>query len=125
MSQTQEIVTKINMLLQEIHDIKLQNKQRNNIFNVHKTHPKGTDGENGQDDTHLIYNSTSPHLPPDKQNNLERHALNPNHTPSTNDNAFMQQKPNPYELWSASPPELLSSSSSDEDLMDNSVDHAG
>ena len=50
MSQTQDIVIKINILLQEIRDIKKQ-KQRNNIFNVHKTHPKGTDEGNVQDDT--------------------------------------------------------------------------
>ena len=56
MSQTQDIVTKINILLQEIRDIKRQDK-RNNIFNVRKIHPKGIDEENVQDDTHLSYNS--------------------------------------------------------------------
>ena len=124
MSQTQEIVTKINILLQEIHDIKLQ-KYKNNIFNIHKIHPKDTDEENAQDDTHLIYNSASSHPPLDKPNILEHHAPNPNHAPSIDDSAFAQQKLNPYELWSISPPELLSSSSSDEDLMDDNVDYAG
>ena len=118
----QNIVTKINILLQEIRDIKKQNK-KNNIFNVRKSHPKDTDEGNVQDDTHLIYNSALIHLPPDKPNTPAHHAPNPNHTPSIDDNAFTQQKPNPYELWSASPPESLSSSSSDEDLMDDSVDH--
>ena len=123
MSRTQNIVTKINILLQEICDIKLQ-KHKNNIFNDCKTHPKGTDEENVLDDTHLIYNSASIHLPPDKQSILERHVPNPNHIPSIGDNAFVQQKLNPYELWSASPPESLSSSSFDEDSTDNNVDHA-
>ena len=110
-------------MLQEICDIKLQN-QKKNIFNVHKNHPKGIDEENEQDDTHLIYNSTSNHLLPDKLNILGHHAPNPTHTPNIDDGAFAQQKPNPYELWSASPPELLSSSSSNEDLTDGNVDHA-
>ena len=123
MSQTQDIVTKINILLQDICDIKLQ-KQRNNIFNVHKNHPKGTDEENDLDDTHLIYNNTSSHQQPDKPNTLEHHAPNPNHTPSTDDNAFVQQKPDPYELWSASSPESLSSSSSDKDSTDDNADCA-
>ena len=116
----QNIVTKINILLQEIRDIKVQ-KQENHIFNVHKTHPKDTDGGNGRDDTHLIYNSASTHLPPDKQNTPEHRAPNPIHTPNTDDNAFALQKPNPYELWSASPPELLLSSSSDEDSTDDNA----
>ena len=120
MSRTQRIVTKINILLQEIRDIKVQN-QKKQIFSDHKTHPKGIDEENAQDDTHLIYNSTSPHLPPDKPNILEHHAPNPNHAPNTGDNAFVLQKLTPYELWSASPPESLSSSSSDEDWTDNSA----
>ena len=111
-------------MLQELCDIKLQ-KQRNNIFNVHKTHPKDIGEENGLDDTHSTYNSASGHPLLDKQNTPERHALNPNHAPSTDDNAFMQQKLNPYELWSASPPELLSSSSSDKDSTDDSIDCAG
>ena len=123
LSRTQDIVTKINILLQEIHDIKLQ-KQRNNIFNVHKTHPKDIDEGNALDDTHLIYNSTSTHLPPDRQNILERHVPNPNHTPNIDDSAFVQRKPNPYELWSTSPPESLSSSSSNKDSMDDNVDCA-
>ena len=83
----------------------------------------GTDEGNDQDDTHLFYNNTSIHLPPDKQSTPGHHAPNPNHAPNIDDNAFAQQKPNLYELWSTSPPELLSSSSSDEDLMDNNVDH--
>ena len=37
----------------------------------------------------------------------------------------MQQKPNLYKLWSALPPELLSSSSSDEDSTDDNVGRAG
>ena len=123
MSQTQDIVTKINILLQEIRDIKLQN-QKKNIFNACKNHPKDTDGENGLDDTHLIYNSASNHLLPDIQNIPERHVPNPNHTPDIDDNAFTQQKLNPYELWSASPPESPSSSSSDKDSMDNNADRA-
>ena len=124
LSQTQEIVTKINILLQEIRDIKVQN-QKKNIFNVHKNHPKGIDEGNDLGDTHSIYNSASTHLPPDKQNTLGHHAPNPNHTPGTDDNAFAQQKPNPYELWSASPPESLSSLSSDEDLTDDNAARTG
>ena len=107
-------------MLQEIRDIKGQNK-RNNIFNVHKTHPKDTGEGTALDDTHLIYNSASVHLLSDKQSIPEHHALNPNHTPDIDGNAFTQQKPNLYELWSASPPELLSSSSSDEDSTDDNV----
>ena len=87
LSRMQNIVTKINILLQEIHDIKLHNK-RNNIFNDHKSHPKNIDRENSQDDTHLIYNNTSSHLPPGKPNNPEHHASNPNHALSIDDNAF-------------------------------------
>ena len=124
MSRTQDIVTKINILLQDICDIKLQ-KQRNNIINDHKIHPKGTDGENDQDDTHLIHNSTLTHPPHDRQNTPEHHAPNPNHAPNTDGNAFVQQKPDPYELWSASPPESLSSSSSDKDSTDGNVDCTG
>ena len=86
-SQTQNIVTKINILLQEICDIK-KPKTRTNIFSDHKTHPKGTDEGNVQDDTHLIYNSASNRLPLDTQNTLGHHAPNPNHTPSIDDNAF-------------------------------------
>ena len=123
LSQMQDIVTKINILLQEIHDIKLQ-KLRNNIFDVHKTHPKDTDEGNVQGDTHLFYNSASTHLLPNKLNILEHHVPNPNHVPSIDDSAFVQQKPNPYMLWSTAPPELLSSSSSDEDLMDDNTDCA-
>ena len=92
-----------------------------NISNDHKNHPKDIDEGNDLDDTHSIYNSTSIHLPPNKQNTLGHHALTPNHTPGTDDNAFAPQKLNPYVLWSASPPELLSSSSSDEDLMDDNT----
>ena len=124
LSQTQNIVTKINILLQEICDMKEQNK-KNNIFSDHKTHPKGTDEENVQGDTHSIYNSASNHLPLDKQNTPGHHAPNPNHTPSIGDNAFALQKPNPYELWSASPPESLSSSSSDKDSTDDNADCGG
>ena len=120
----QDIVTKINILLQEICDIKLQN-QKKNIFNVHKTHPKDTGEGNDLDDTHLIYNSALNHLLSDKPNIPEHHAPNPTHAPNIDDNAFTQQKPNPYELWSASPPELPSSSSSDKDSMDNNVGCAG
>ena len=120
MSQTQNIVTKINILLQEIRDIKKQ-KQNKRIVNVHKIHPKGTDEENVQDDTHLIYNSASSHLLPDTPNIPRHRAPDPNHTPNTDDNAFAQQKPLPYVLWSASPPKSLSSSSSDEDLMDDNA----
>ena len=124
MSRTQNIVTKINTLLQEICDIKVQN-QKNHIFNVHKSRPKGIDEGNGQDDTHLIYNSASNHLPLDKQNTPEHYAPNPNHTPNIDDSAFAPRKPNPYELWSASPPKSLSSSSSDEDSTDDNVDRNG
>ena len=120
----QNIVTKISILLHEISDIKKQNK-KNTIFSDHKIHPKDTDGGNAQDDTHLIYNSASSHLPPDKQNILEHHAPDPSYTPNTDDNAFALQKLNPYELWSASPPEWLSSSSSNEDSMDDNTDCAG
>ena len=124
MSQTQDIVTKINILLQEIRDIKLQN-QKKNIFNAHKNHPQGIDEENDLDDTHSIYNSASIHLLPDKQNIPEHHVLNPNHAPNIDDSAFAQQKPNPYKLWSTSPPELLSSLSSDKDSMDDNAGHTG
>ena len=48
-----------------------------------------------------------------------------NHIPGIDDSAFAQQKLTPYELWSASPPESLSSSSSDKDSTDNNVDCAG
>ena len=85
------------------------------------THPKGTDEENVQDDTHLIYNSASSHPLPDKPNIPRCHAPDPNHIPNTDDNAFAPQKPNPYELWSASPPEWPSSSSSDEDSTDDNA----
>ena len=108
LSQTQEVVNKINILLQEIHGIKIH-KKRNNIFNDHKTHPKDIDVKNVQDDTHLIYNNTSSHPLPYKTNNPRYHALDPTHVPDTDDNAFMQQKQAPYELWSTSPPESLSS----------------
>ena len=119
-SQTQNIVTKINILLQEISDIKKQNQQKH-ISNVHKNHPKGTDEGNGQDDTHLIYNNASTHPLPDKPNIPGHHAPNPNHTPNIGDNAFAPQKLTPYALWSASPPELPSSSSSDEDSTDDNA----
>ena len=99
--------------------------ERNNIINGHKIHPRDTDVKNAQDDTHLIYNSTSFHPLPYKKNNPGHHAPNPNHTPHIDDNAFAQQKPNPYELWSTSPPELLSSSLSNEDSKDYIVDHVG
>ena len=89
LSRTQDIVTKINILLQEICDIKKQNKT-NNIFNDHKNHPKDTDEGNVQDNTHSIYNSASIHLPPGKQNTLEHHAPTPNHTLSIDDNASAQ-----------------------------------
>ena len=124
LSQIQNIVTKINILLQEICDIKLQ-KQKNNIFNDHRIYPRGTDGENDQDSTRLIYNNASSHLLPDTPNILEHHAPNPNHAPNIDDNAFAQQKLNPYELWSTSPPESLLSSSSDEDSTDGIVDCTG
>ena len=110
----------INILLQEIRDIKKQNK-RNNIFNVHMIHPKDTGEGNALDDTHSIYNSASIHLPPDIQNTPEHHVLNPNDTPSIDDSAFAQQKPTPYELWSTSPPESLSSSSSNKDSTDDII----
>ena len=121
LSQTQNIVTKINILLQEIRDIKKQ-KQDKHIFNVHKSHPKDTGEGNGQDDTHLIYNSASTHPPLDKPNTPEHHAPNPTCTPNIDDSASVLQKPIPYELWSASPPEWPSSSSSDED---STGDNAG
>ena len=114
----------MNILLQEIHDIKLQN-QKKNIFNDHKNHPKDIDEGNGQDDTHLIYNSASTHLPLDIQSTPEHRAPNPTHTPNTDGNASALQKPIPYELWSASPPESLSSSSSNEDSTDDNVDRGG
>ena len=122
MSRTQNIITKINILLQEIRDIKRQNQEKH-IFNVHRNHPKGTDEGSGQDDTHLIYNSASTHLLPDKPNTPRRHAPDPNHTPNIDDSAFAPQKPNPYALWSASPLGSLSSSSSDEDSTDDNAGH--
>ena len=121
MSQTQNIVTKINILLQEISDIK-KLKQKKHIFNDRKNHPKDIDEGNDWDDTHSIYNSASTHPLPDKPSIPEHHAPDPTHTPNIDDNAFAPRKPDPYELWSASPPELLSSSSSDEDSKgDNAV----
>ena len=123
LSRTQNLVTKINILLQEICDIKRQ-KHNKQIFNVHKSHPRGIDEGSGQDDKHLIYNSASIHLLPDKPNIPVHHALNPSHTPNIDDNAFAQRKPDPYELWSASPPELPSSSSSDEDSTDDNAGRA-
>ena len=120
MSRTQKIVTKINILLQEIRDIKKQ-KSDKQIFNVHKNHPKGIGEENARGDTHLIYNSASTRPPLDIQNTLEHHAPDPTHTPNIGDNASVLQKPTPYELWSASPPELPSSSSSDEDSTDDNA----
>ena len=119
-SRTQNIVTKINILLQEIRDIKRQ-KQKKHMFNVHKSHPRGIGEGSDPDDKHLIYNSASTHLRPNKPNIPVHHALSPNHTPNIDDNAFAQQKPTPYELWSTSPPESLSSSSSDEDLTDDNA----
>ena len=110
-------------MLQEIRDIKKQNYKQQ-IFNVHKNHPKDIDEGNGQDDTHLIYNSASNHPPPDKPNTPGHHAPDPNHTPNTDGNAFALQKLIPYALWSASPPESLSSSSSDEDSTDNNAGRA-
>ena len=123
MPQTQDIVTKINILLQEICDIKLKN-QKKKIFSDHKNHPKGIDEEIDLDDTRSIYNSAPIHLLPDKQNTPEHHVPNPDHTPNIDDSAFAQQKLDPYKLWSASPPELLSSSSFNEDSMDNNTDCA-
>ena len=110
-------------MLQEIRDIKKLN-QKKHIFNVRKSHPKDTDEENGQDDTHLIYSNASLHPPLDIQNTLGHHDPSPTHIPNTGDNAFAQQKPTPYELWSASPPELPSSSSSDEDSTDDNAGRA-
>ena len=110
-------------MLQEISDIK-KLKQKKQIFNDRKNHPKGTDEENGQDDTHLIYNSASTHPLPDKPNTPIHHAPDPTHIPGTDDNASALQKPNPYALSSASPPELPSSSSLDEDLMDDNAGRA-
>ena len=107
-------------MLQEIRDIKKQ-KQDKLIFNGHKNHPKDIDEENAQGDTHLIYNSASTRPPLDTQNIPEHRAPSPTHTPNTDDNAFAPRKPNPYELWSASPPELPSSSSSDKDSRDGNA----
>ena len=87
LSRTQNIVTKINILLQEIRDIKKQ-KQKKHIFNVHKTHPKGIDEGNDQDDTHLIYNSASIYPLPDKPNIPIHHAPDPTHILNIGDNAF-------------------------------------
>ena len=120
MSQTQNIVTKINILLQEISDIK-KLKQKKQIFNDRKNHPKDIDEGNDLDDTHSIYNSASTHPLPDKLSIPEHHAPDPTHTPNIDDNAFAPRKPDPYELWSASPPESLSSSSSDEDSKDDNA----
>ena len=123
LSQTQNIVTKINILLQEIRDIKKQ-KQDKQIFNDHKNHPKDIDEENAQGDTHLIYNSASTHPLPDKPNIPKHHAPNPTHTLNIDDNASTLQKPLPYELWSTSLPGLPSSSSSDEDSTDDNAGRA-
>ena len=110
-------------MLQEIRDIK---KQKNNIHisNAHKNHPKGTGEENGLDDTRLIYNNASTHPPPNIRNTPGHHAPDPTHIPNIDDSAFALQKPLPYELWSASPPESLSSSSSDEDSTDDNAGRA-
>ena len=123
LSRTQNIVTKINILLQEIHDIKVQN-QKKQIFNDHKNHPKGTDEGNAQGDTCLFYNNASTHQLPDRPNTPRRHIPNPNHTPNIDGNAFTLRKPDLYELWSASPLESPSSSSSDEDSTDDIVARA-
>ena len=123
LSRTQNIVTKINILLQEIRDIKKQ-KTNKHIFNVHKSHPKDTDEENVPGDTRLIYNNASTHPPLDIQNTPRHHDPNPIHIPNIDDNAFVQRKLGPYELWSASPPELPSSSSSDEDSRGDNTDRA-
>ena len=113
----------INILLQEIRDIKNQ-KHSKQIVNDRKNHPKGTDEGNGQDDTHLIYNNALTHPLPDKPNIPIHHAPDPIHTPDTDDNASALRRPNPYALSSASPPELPSSSSFDEDSMDDNVGRA-
>ena len=120
LSQTQNIVTKINILLQEICDIKKQ-KLDKQIFNDHKNHPKDIGEGNGQDDTHWIYSNASDRPPLDIPNTPGHHVLSPNHTPNTDGNASALQKPIPYELWSASPPEWPSSSSSDEDSTDDNA----
>ena len=107
-------------MLQEIRDIKRQNQEKH-IFNAHKNRPKDTGEGNGQDDTHLIYNNASTHPLPDIPNILRCHAPDPNHTPNIDDSAFVLQKPDPYALWSISPLESLSSSSSNEDSMDDNT----
>ena len=107
-------------MLQEISDIKRLN-QKKHIINDHKNHPRDIDEGNDQDDTHLIYNSASVHPLPDKLNIPRHHVPDPNHTPNIDDNAFALQKPDPYALWSALPPESLSSSSSNEDLRDDNA----
>ena len=114
------MVTKINILLQEIRDIKGQ-KTCKQIINDHKNHPKDTDEENVPGDIRLIYNNASARPPLNIPNIPEHRDPNPTHTPNTDDNAFVQRKPIPYELWSALPPESLSFSSSDEDSMDDNV----
>ena len=110
-------------MLQEIRDIKKQ-KTSKHISNVRKTHPKDTDEENAPGDTHLIYNSASTHPPLDIPNIPEHHGPSPTRTPNIDDSAFAPQKPIPYELWSALPPESLSSSSSDEDSTDDNAGRA-
>ena len=120
MSRTQNIVTKINILLQEIRDIRRQ-KTCKQIVNDHKNHPKDIDEENAPDDIHLIYNNASTRPPLDILNIPKHRDPSPTRIPNTDDNAFAQRKPIPYELWSALPPESLSSSSSDEDLRDNNA----
>ena len=121
-SRMQNIVTKINILLQEIRDIKKQETCKQ-IINGHKNHPKDTDEENVPDDIRLIYNNASTHPPLDILNSPKHRDPNPTCTPNTDDNAFAQRKPIPYALWSALPPESLSSSSSDEDSTDDNVGH--
>ena len=120
MSQTQNIVTKINILLQEIRDIKKQNQEKH-IFNDRKNRPRGIDEESDQGDKYLIYNNASTRPLPDILNTPKHHVPNPTHIPNIDDNAFALQKPLPYALWSASPPESLSSSSSDEDSTDDNA----
>ena len=51
MSRTRNLVTKINILLQEICDIKVQNQKKQHI-NDHRTRPMDIGGEHGQENKH-------------------------------------------------------------------------
>ena len=118
----QNIVNKINILLQELYNMKVQNKGEQHISD-HRVYPRDTDEGHSWNDTYLIYNNTLTHLLPYKFHIPRCHAPTPIHKSNTDSNAFMQKKQDPYELLSASPPESLSSSLPELDSKDDNADH--